>query len=166
MVQDEYYRGWEVKPLGLYTSSELTTIYNPFTDMYRMVEPFWFIRQNGEAIPAPRGMVTDFCSIPWWAQWLFSKDGPWKPAGGIHDILCQGEFVPIPLANLIFKEALEAMRVIPAWRVALMYKAVQIGTAATYRKHTLQSVVAARKLCRIAFDHQRPLWPDGKLRFV
>lgn len=156
-----------MKPFGLYTSFDLKTVYNPLKSEYTLFDKYWFIRPNGNGcVPAPRGMVTDFCSIPWFGQWLFSKDGPWKPAGGIHDILCQGEFVPIPLANLIFKEALEAMRVIPQWRVELMYKAVQIGTAATYKEHTLASVMAARKLCRIPHSEARPLWPDGKLRFV
>lgn len=155
-----------MKNLGMYTSYDLRTVYNPFTDQYKMVDPYWFIRPTGEPILAPRGMFTDFCSIPWWGQWLFSKSGPWNAAGGIHDILCQGEFVPIPLLNLIFKEALEAMRIIPQWRVELMYKAVQAGTAASYKEHTLSSVMAARRLCRISHTDARPLWPDGRIEFI
>lgn len=154
-----------MKLLGKFTSLDLKTAYDPHTDLFRLEDGFWFVRPNGQGIPCPKRTVTDFCSIPWYGQWLFSKSGPWNHAGALHDILCQSEFLPIGVTNLIFKEALEALE-IPAWRVALMYTAVQIGTASTYRKHTSASIVNARRLCNQSDFYRRPLWPDGVPRFT
>jgi hypothetical protein len=154
-----------MKLRGKFTSFDLGMVYDPATDLFRLQDGFWFIRPNGDAIPCPKGMITDLCSIPWYGQWLFPKSGPWNAAGVVHDILCQGEFLPIPVTNLIFKEALEALG-ISQWRVELMYKAVQIGTAPTYRKHTTATINRARMLCKQRNFLDRPLWPDGRAAFI
>lgn len=154
-----------MKLLGKFTSFDLHMVYNPATDLFSLEEGFWFVRPNGDGIPCPKRLETDLCSIPWYGQLFFPKSGPWNHAGALHDILCQGEFLPINVTNMIFKEALESLE-ISKWRVEVMYAAVQIGTAATYRQHTAASIVRARTLCKQSNYHSRPLWPDGVPRFV
>lgn len=81
-------------------------------------------------ICVPAGFVTDFASIPFGIRNLFPPMGPWSRPAIIHDYLYDtggegGRFTRLE-ADRIFAEALEVVGV-PAWRRALMYRAVRIG---------------------------------------
>ncbi|WP_375262750.1 DUF1353 domain-containing protein [Palleronia sp.] len=38
-------------------------------------------------ITAPRGLITDLTSVPWWLRWFVGRVGPWLEAAIIHDWL-------------------------------------------------------------------------------
>lgn len=80
----------------------------------------------------PTGFETDFASIPRGFRNLFPALGRWARPAIIHDYLYatkgeNGRFTRAE-ADAIFREAMEVVGV-PAWRRAIMYRAVRIGGA-------------------------------------
>ena len=147
-------------------SGELKTVYHEDLKMSEVLEPFWFVRPNGEPVPAPKGMMTDFASTPFGVRNLFPQFGSHNRAAVIHDFLYQGEFVPRVLADKVFKEALEAIEQVPRWKIPIMYWGVRVGGGATYFQHTKLSIHRACRLARVSNNGCRPLWKDGNFHFV
>lgn len=147
-------------------SGEITTMYHEKWDLYEVMETIWFNRPNGDAIPIPKGMLTDFASVPRAFWMIVPKAGPHNKAAALHDYLCQAEIFPIHINNVIFKEALESIKEVPRWKIWPMFASVEVGTWATYGKHTANSIRAARRLFKISYTGDSPLWKDGVARFV
>ena len=147
-------------------SGHLKTIYHEDLDLYEVDETVFFHRSNGDIIPVPKGLYTDFASSPRLFWFLFPKTGPYNIAAALHDFLCQGEFFPIWMCNRIFLEALEAIPEVPRWKIKPMHMAVEMGTWATYIKHTKVSVNKTRRLFHVSDNGKRPLWKDGIAHFV
>lgn len=103
---------------------------------------------SAEVITVPRGFETDFASIPWGIRNLFPPMGPWSRPAIVHDFLyCSRGTGVLDTANaphlcgitrlfpyerweadLIFREAMTVVDPpVPAWRRAIMYRAVRLG---------------------------------------
>lgn len=144
-------------------SDAIEIAYCEATDQYRVLKTIWFTRPNGEPIPIPEGLYTDFAStgnIPG-----FPKTGPYNRAAALHDFLYQGEFFPRKLADTIFGEALQCCLRVPDWKEPLMVAAVRLFGWLTYNKHTEASVKYARRLMMVS-GKARPLWKDGVAHWV
>ena len=110
----------------------------------RLLEPVDYrvgSAESDEQIMVPAGFETDFASIPWGLWNLFPPLGPWARPAIIHDFLyaTRGDGIfgtrkwitrevaySRAEADAIFREAMEVVEV-PAWRRAIMYRAVRIG---------------------------------------
>jgi hypothetical protein len=87
------------------------------------------------AVAAPQGYVTDFASIPGFAQWMISPFGKHSEAAVVHDWLytlgTKGDRKGRKLADRTFKRALKIVGV--GWfRRNIMYLAVRIGGGSGY----------------------------------
>lgn len=151
------------KLVGIYTA-ELECRHHPDEDQWEVITPFCFVRPNAEIVQVPAGMMTDFAStgnIPW-----FPQDCVYDQAAVVHDFLYQGEFLPRGKADDIFREALEAVKEVPRWKIPIMWAAVRLFGEMTYKEHSLLSIRYARSLSKVPDTEKRPLWKDGKLRFI
>jgi hypothetical protein len=87
------------------------------------------------AVAAPQGYVTDFASIPGFAQWMISPFGKHSEAAVVHDWLytlgTKGDRKNRKLADLTFKRALKIVGV-GFMRRNIMYWAVRAGGASGY----------------------------------
>lgn len=94
-----------------------------------------------EVIVVPAGFETDFASIPFGARNLFPALGPWGRPAIVHDFLYETRGTGLfdgtrwitrakpytrAEADAVFCEAMQVVGV-PAWRRAIMYRAVRIG---------------------------------------
>lgn len=87
------------------------------------------------AVAAPQGYVTDFASIPGFAQWMISPFGKHSEAAVVHDWLytlgTKGDKKGRKLADVTFKKALKLVGV--GWfRRNIMYLAVRVGGGSGY----------------------------------
>lgn len=92
-------------------------------------------RRRKIAVAVPQGYVTDFASIPGFAQWMISPFGKHSEAAVVHDWLYtlgdKKDKKGRRLADLTFKRALKIVGV--GWfRRNLMYLAVRVGGASGY----------------------------------
>lgn len=90
---------------------------------------------SDEVIVVPAWYETDFASIPWGVRNLFPPLGIWARPAIIHDWLYdQGGIgrYDRKRCDEIFREAMEVVGV-PAWRRAVMYRAVRLGGASGFR---------------------------------
>ncbi|MDZ4370208.1 MAG: DUF1353 domain-containing protein [Phenylobacterium sp.] len=113
--------------------------------------------ESPETIVVPAGFVTDFASVPWGLWNLFPPLGAWARPAIIHDFLYatggdgwwqppgsnRRKWITGPIredwtapvytreeADKVFREALAIPELgIPAWRRAVMYRAVRLGGA-------------------------------------
>lgn len=87
------------------------------------------------AVAAPQGYVTDFASIPGFAQWMISPFGKHSEAAVVHDWLytlgTKGDKKNRKLADLTFKRALKLVGV-GFFRRNIMYWAVRVGGSSGY----------------------------------
>lgn len=148
-----------MKQLGKYTGN-VKTEYIESCNIFRTLYGFGFVRPCGDPVPVPKGLYTDFASIPSWAQWKYPLIGSWIPAAVIHDMLCAAEIVPIYLGCKIFREALYATGKISPIDCEIMFAATMIGTWTTYRKHTVSTIRNIRTSLGIR-SMLRPLWKDA-----
>jgi hypothetical protein len=85
-----------------------------------------------ERITVPAGFETDFASIPWGLWNLFPPWGAYARPAIVHDYLYEvggqipGRCYTRKQADGIFREAMGVVGV-PAWRAAIMYRAVRLG---------------------------------------
>ncbi len=92
-------------------------------------------RRRKIAVAAPQGYVTDFASIPAFAQWMISPFGKHSEAAVVHDWLytlgTKGDRKGRKLADVTFKRALKIVGV--GWlRRNIMYLAVRMGGSSGY----------------------------------
>ena len=92
-------------------------------------------RRRKIAVAAPQGYVTDFASIPTFAQWMISPFGKHSEAAVVHDWLytlgTKGDGKSRKLADVTFRRALRIVGV-GFFRRNLMYWAVRVGGASGY----------------------------------
>ena len=93
---------------------------------------------DARVITAPRGLVTDLTSVPWWLRWFVGRVGPWLEAAIIHDWLYVAwrlvERTPTPadraFADRVMLLAMEAAGVSPLRRRAIYLAVRAFGGAA------------------------------------
>ena len=87
------------------------------------------------AVAAPQGYVTDFASIPGFAQWMISPFGKHSEAAVVHDWLytlgTKGDKKGRKLADVTFRRALKLVGV-GFFRRNIMYWAVRVGGGSGY----------------------------------
>lgn len=113
---------------------------------WRLKEHFWWETPAGVRIDLHPGFETDGASVP---RALWRLVGPpwaarYAPAAVVHDVLYASELVPRKVADCLFREAMGQLGV-SWWRRSVMYRAVRMGGAAVWRKHTPESVALARR---------------------
>lgn len=147
---------------------------------WKIDQTYWFERPNGQMVPTPAGLVTDWAStdikIPLIGRVSvpgFPNDDSYDQGAGLHDGLYQAELLPRPLMDLIFREALVALRdpvtgarLVSDLKAQEMYIMVRMFGGWTYKEHDQESIRSARALYGVPDTEKRPLWPDGVLRFV
>lgn len=93
--------------------------------LFEVAEPFTFdigFLGSGETVTVPAGFQTDFCTIPWFARWLFPISGKAAKAALLHDwMLKLGD----RRAATAFSDALRAAGIKP-WRRWIMVAAVRL----------------------------------------
>jgi Protein of unknown function (DUF1353) len=81
----------------------------------------------GRAITAPKGMLTDFASVPRFPPIAFALCGDiGHPASVIHDSCYIAQTMPRAIADAVLMEALVVCGV-PAWKARMMWAAVRIA---------------------------------------
>lgn len=93
---------------------------------YILVRHFRYQTRDGEVITAPKGMKTDFASIPRVFRFFITGHDRTRKAAVIHDYLYHNAIGTRKRADRIFLEALEESGVSSVKRRA-MYWAVRIG---------------------------------------
>lgn len=91
---------------------------------------------SNEVITVPVGFISDFASIPQWAQSFISKMGPYTKAAIIHDYLLEIAYKNKKFADDIFFEAMTVLKV-PAWKKYIIYYAVRLGGKGNYTGENL-----------------------------
>lgn len=162
-AMEHWMRTWmENKALGgrLYLSRFVEPV-------YFLLEPIaWKPNPGSQALPmveVPRGFVTDFASIPriFWS--LLRPDGEYAHATVIHDYLYWSQTLPKPVADSVFKAAMEDLNVAPA-TVVTLYNAVKLlGDQAWQENAQLKSQGEKRILKRFP-DEPTARWADWKTR--
>lgn len=94
----------------------------------------------------PKGLITDFASIPRWARWYISPDATWiTVAALLHDVLYAAEWVDRKVADSIMYQVMKYRRANWMQR-SLVYAAVRIGGGFTWRRHGRIMVEQYRQL--------------------
>lgn len=92
---------------------------------------------TARGITVPKGFVSDWASVPWWADGLVPSFGAHAPAAIIHDFLYEVGGVPPYVtrkqADDLFLDLLRELGV-PWWKRSLMYRAVRIGGGSGWAK--------------------------------
>jgi len=55
---------------------------------WMLEHPIRWVGNHGDEITIEAGFITDFATVPWFAQWLLPKTGTWTLAATAHDKLC------------------------------------------------------------------------------
>ena len=79
------------------------------------------------AIAVPVGFTTDFASVPRLPLAFTIAGDIGHKSATVHDYLCRTRIMTRALADKVFREALEVEGV-PAWRRAIMYAGVRVGS--------------------------------------
>jgi hypothetical protein len=104
---------------------------------------------SGYTIRVRAGYSTDGASIPRLAWRLIGHPwGQYLPAAIVHDILYETEIWDREMADQCFRDLMQWLEV-PAWRRALMYRAVRTFGGPTWAKHTEASRTIAREFLEI-----------------
>lgn len=96
--------------------------------LFELAAPFSFdigFLGSGETVTVPAGFVTDFCTIPRLARWLFPISGRAAKAALLHDYMLK---LGDRRAAAAFDDALRAAR-IGAFRRWVMVTAVRLWAA-------------------------------------
>jgi hypothetical protein len=103
------------------------------TKWFRSTLPFTFCRPNGVCIHVPANVDTDFATIWKCFRWLLSRVGKHSKAAVLHDYLCTSKIVSRKLADRIFNEAMEPLKV--NWiKRRLFYFGVRTYSILTFKK--------------------------------
>lgn len=105
----------------------------PFGDIFRLTQTAVYQDNTGKQWLIPKGMVTDFASVPRVAVWLLPKFGKWTDASLVHDWGCERgirEGLISPVGNdWLFLEIMQNAGV--SWLARwLMWAGVRWGAAA------------------------------------
>ncbi len=78
---------------------------------HKLLEPFSYTAKNGIKYVVPKGVNTDFASIPRGMRWLIPRVGYHAMAAVLHDWLCEFKIVKRKEADRLFLEAMEHSKV-------------------------------------------------------
>lgn len=94
----------------------------------RLLAPFTI-----KGVTVPAGFITDFASVPWFADGLFPSFGPYVPAAIPHDYLYDrggklpdGKTFTRAQADKLFLDVMADLN-IPWWKRSIMYRAVRLA---------------------------------------
>jgi hypothetical protein len=102
---------------------------------YELCESLLFVSEIAGDIVVPAGTVTDFASIP---RVFWRILPPWdthRRAAIVHDFLYSTQTQPKKVADWVFLEAMQALKV-PAWKAQAMYHAVKWFGFGAWNQHT------------------------------
>jgi hypothetical protein len=94
---------------------------------------FHYKANDGEMYTVPKGVDTDFASIPRMFRRVISRTGKHDKAAVLHDWLCEYKIVPRKKADKIFMEALKTLKV-NVFKRRIMYTGVRSYSIATLKR--------------------------------
>lgn len=114
-------------------------------------EKIWFVERDyrieytrGGAttlLVVPKGMPTNFASVPWFGRIVVPVSGRLTEASVVHDFCYAGKVLSRFEADWLFLTGMKAAGVRP-WRRWIAYLAVRFGGARAYRNASLAKSVA------------------------
>lgn len=88
-----------------------------------------------DSIRIKKGFITDFGSVPGWAQVFVSPQGKAKPAYVLHDFLYRNQPYNQLVCDGLLVDAMESLGV--SWlQRKLVYRALRVGGWITYNRYT------------------------------
>lgn len=100
---------------------------------FEVAEDFSYITRRDTRLTVPKGIRTDFASIPRAFRWMIARVGKYGKAAVLHDYLCEYEITPRKRADKVFLEAMTELGVSWLKRKA-MYVAVRTYSIATFKR--------------------------------
>lgn len=98
-------------------------------------ELIYRIEKTGEIITVPAGFVTDFASVPWYAQSVISVLGKHSVPAVVHDFLYWEQRCPREQADDILAEAMKEYQ--SSWyQISAVYWSVRSGAGAAWSENT------------------------------
>lgn len=106
---------------------------------------------EGVAIQISSGLPTDGASIPrlFWMLIGCPLRGRYAPAAVMHDGLYASRWFARDINDLLFREMLMDLDLGPT-KTQLMYLAVRVFAGSAWKRHTTESIKAARRLVTIS----------------
>ena len=102
---------------------------------YRLEEDIVVFIAPMTPIVVPKGLITDFASIPRWARWFISPDASWIAVAALmHDVLYAGEWVERRVADSLMYQVMKYRRANWLQRT-VVYLAVRIGGGFGWLRH-------------------------------
>lgn len=100
---------------------------------FELYRPFTYITKDGTEFIVPKGIGTDFASVPRAFRWMIARVGKYGKAAVLHDWLCEKKITNRKKADQIFLEAMKILGV--NWfKRRTMYAAVRAYSIATFKK--------------------------------
>jgi len=100
---------------------------------FKLIQPFTYYSKSGKVFIIPKGIDTDFASIPRSFRFLISRVGNHGMAAVLHDWLCEYKIVSRKEADRLFLEAMGVSEV--NWfKRNIMYFGVKAYSIATFKK--------------------------------
>lgn len=108
----------------------------------------------------PKGYVTDFYTIPKWAQKIWPKDLDPKHPAVLHDYLYTNYFMQLPRlkADQLFLHAMKQMDV-PWLQRSLFYKAVRFGGKGMWKSRVQRRIQFLKSLNIECHTNGQPICP-------
>ena len=106
-------------------------------DLWLLLQPFSYTKDDGTVWTAPDGMSTDLASIPRFAWNIMPPFGRYTGAAVLHDFLYQTQPCTREEADLLLAEMMDCAGVPHTERMAI-YEAVKVGAQAAWDKHTAE----------------------------
>jgi hypothetical protein len=129
--------------------------FNAITGTWTLTEQWWCHLSRGRLLVVEPGFQSDGMSVP---RFLWPLVGPYEPksfpAAFCHDALYCSELVKREVADDEFRRILLGYGMKP-WVADGCYKAVRWLGWIVWRKHTPESIAAARRFCRIIYGEPR-----------
>lgn len=96
--------------------------------MFKLHQPFTYYSKDGGVYEIPKGINTDFASIPRGLRWLISRVGDHGMAAVFHDWLCEYKIVARKKADKLFLEAMTTSEVskLKRWTMYFSVRAYSI----------------------------------------
>lgn len=143
-----------------------TDVWNSTTKRYdiRLMADFTFVLPwRGIKVVVGQGFECDGASVPkrFWDSIGSPYASRFKLAALLHDALYAARRMPRTDCDHVFLEVMTRLKV-AGWRRVVMWLAVVLGGWAPWRRHTLESVAAARRYVTVVSIPKQPdLFDDG-----
>jgi hypothetical protein len=100
---------------------------------FMVLKPLVYVAESGMKYCIPRGIYTDFASIPKLFRSIISRVGRISKPAVLHDWLCSRKIVNRKEADKLLKEAMITQNV--GWlKRRIAYRSVRIYSIATFKK--------------------------------